>query len=516
MRTTAVLLATLLSGAFLLSCDLIETATGGGSSIAKDDYEPNDQRNTAAAISLNSDINGTIHVPADVDYFTFTTQNSDNWDWIKSTITNVSGMSAQLTLYNSNGEEVARANSANEGSDVSQLLATTGGTYYAKINSYFSNDSGSYTFSVSNLDTNDIYEPNETRTAAYTLGSLPVSSINGRLLSGSEQDWYKFTTENDGVWDWVKFDITNVSNSLTAQLSVFNSQGTEVFSSNAATNGADLSHSMATTGGTFYAKINSYFANDTGSYSLSIHNLDTNDTYEPNESRDSARNLGTLPVSSVNGRILSGSEQDWYEFTTENKGIWDWVEFDITRVSSGLSAELAVYDSTKSEIFKTNSANEGASFSHRMTSPGGTYYVKINSYFSEDHGSYTLGIRNLDTNDVYEYNDIQDSAHTITSVPSNTMACAIVGGNDEDWFSCPINAGETLQFSVSNSSQDLAVQIEFFDAQGESLGSSNGDKGADLAPTFTNSGSDNGTVYFKIASYYSNGYGDYELSVTAQ
>jgi len=502
----------------LFSCDIIDTSnedtTDGGSAYSQDSYEANNDRGSAASITLEEEISATLHTSSDLDWYVFTTDNNQQWDWVQFSITEVSGFRAELTVYDEQGNQVFRTYGANEGSNLTYLLATEGGTYYAEIESYYSSDLGTYSFSVANLDTNDAYEPNETRDDAYELDTLPMVPIMGRILSGNEKDWYTFTSENMQEWDWLLFSFTDVSSDIRIEFTIYDQNGDELVNTSSTGEGADVSRLMPTTGGTFYAMVESYYSGDTGSYTLSIQNLDTNDIYEPNESRDSAYDLGTLPVENVYGRILSGSETDWYSFTTSNDSVWDWIRFSLTDVTAEIRPEITVYDETGAEVFGTSGSNEGAGISHLMTSLGGTYSIAVESYYSSDTGSYTLSIQNLDTNDVYEPNDEQDSAYTITTIPSASMAGAIVGGEDKDWYSCEVNAGQTLQVSLIPSSSELRLEVEFFKADGTSLGSSSASSsGADLNTTFTNSGSTAGTIYFVVQSYYSNGHGDYTLSL---
>lgn len=364
-----------------------------------DKYEPNDSQSEAASINLETNINATIYPVDDEDYFVFTTTNTDKWDRVEVSLTGVSeDLRASLRVYDSEGVEVFTRHAPNSGANITETFNTEGGTYYVRVSAYISSHIGQYTLNVKNLDHNDEYAPNDELSEAYDLGILPASDINGIIASNTEEDWFKFTTENDGVWDYVKFDLTDVCSSFRARMRIYNENGKEIGSVTAETNGQSLGYTLATNGGTYYVRIFRYTGTvESGEYTLNIANLDANDDYAPNDTRETAYNLGTLPQIGLEGKIILGGEEDWYEFTTINDNP---IVVNLTSVGENLRASIRLTDGTTASNFTTGSSGSdiidyqfsGIGSPSQAIEEGKTYYFRVSGYLNSNRGEYTLSI----------------------------------------------------------------------------------------------------------------------------
>ncbi len=377
------------------SCEIIEDIAP----YSEDQYEPNDTRAEAAPIDMEANINATVYPEGDEDYYVFTTDNVDQWDRVEISVTNVSeDLEIRMYLYDEDGVEFHSENSGTRGANMSVTYETRGGTYYVRIRSRWTDDIGEYTLRVSNMDFNDQYAPNDSRGEAYDLGVLPVSDIEGILVSGDEEDWFKVTTENDGIWDYVQFDVTDVDDDLEVRFAVFNIDGNEVFAVNSGDRGANLRHTLATRGGVYYIRVTSRWGSvGNGEYTLGVQNLDANDQYEPNDSRNEAYDLGLLPISDINGMIIwTPGDEDWFKFQTDSD---DPFTITVSDVGDDLQVNLRIEDEPGNS-HTINSGSQGADVvisSDNMTyiSPesGKTFYVRVQGRFNGHRGPYTLSIQ---------------------------------------------------------------------------------------------------------------------------
>ncbi len=363
-----------------------------------DDYEVNESRSESSDINLATNINATIFPEGDVDWYRFQTDNSGEWDRVQLEVKNVSeDLEIRMTVYDGDGVELFGINAGSVGADLTTTMDTEGGTYYVKIVSRWDGKIGAYKLNVKNLDFNDEYAPNDTRSDAYNLETLPVSNVEGILVSDEEVDWFKFTTENDGIWDYVQFDITDVADDLEVRMTVYNVDGNEIFAVNSGTKGANLRHTLATQGGTYYVKISSRWSDvGDGYYTLDIANLHANDDFEPNDTRNTSYDLGSLPVSNIQGTVIwTDGDEDWYMFESQNDNPFI---VKITDVGDELQVNLRVEDGPGNS-HTINSGSSGADvqlstddMTYITPEGGGIYYVRVQGRYGSHRGDYTLSI----------------------------------------------------------------------------------------------------------------------------
>jgi hypothetical protein len=98
-----------------------------------DPYEPNNAKNKAVAISLNTNVSALISSSTDKDWFSFA--NSSTQKNIKVTLSNLPD-DYDLELYNPNGTKVATSENANTESEEILYNTTTVGIYKVKVLGY--------------------------------------------------------------------------------------------------------------------------------------------------------------------------------------------------------------------------------------------------------------------------------------------------------------------------------------------------------------------------------------------
>jgi len=388
----------------LTSCDKMDEAEDEVKPFQEDEYESNETRNESAKINLSTDVVATIFPEDDADFYEFQTENTDEWDRIEFDVSNVSeDLQIQLILYDKDGEKVFEDHSDTSGADLTSTFETKGGTYFVEVKDRWGGDIGKYTLNVANLDYNDEYAPNDSRDEAHDLGTLPAQEVKGVIVSGDEKDWFKFTTENNRIWDYVQFDVTNVAEDLQVNLTVFNSDGEEVFSENTSTKGANLTEvKLPTSGGTYYVEVKDRWEENSvsGNYTLDIANLDANDEYEFNDTRDDAYDLGTTPISNIQGKIIfTEGDDDWYMFTSASNEPFT---LSFTDLDEDLEVYFEIEDGSGNDYSTSN--NPGADLNvssddmrNIEAEDGGNYYLKVRGHwsggiFGGDRGDYTLSI----------------------------------------------------------------------------------------------------------------------------
>ncbi|MGB8956025.1 MAG: M4 family metallopeptidase [Tumebacillaceae bacterium] len=100
-------------------------------------------------------------------------------------------------------------------------------------------------------NTGDAFEPNDAQSQAYAINS--DTTYNGKISTSSDQDWFKFTTNNTGA---INVSLSNLPGDY--DLYLYNAAGTQVAKSENGSTTAESIAYNATTTGTFYVKVVGY------------------------------------------------------------------------------------------------------------------------------------------------------------------------------------------------------------------------------------------------------------------
>ncbi len=234
-----------------------------------DVYENNDVRNDATVLTMGKQIDAYVD-ESDVDWFQFTPSNVDKYDLSLIEAINPSeDLRIALDIYDDQGNRLG-GSSGEWGANVTINFSNYGGVFYVKITALYGNSKGKYSLKVSDTNSNDEYESNETRGTAYNLGNLPQMNINGSIVAPTEKDWYKFTVENNGVQDTIAIKVENNNSEFRADLEIYDEQGNSL-GENSGDWGSDILINLLTNGGAYYVKVSSLYEQNTGSYFLSIY-----------------------------------------------------------------------------------------------------------------------------------------------------------------------------------------------------------------------------------------------------
>lgn len=162
-----------------------------------DAFEPNDSRLVARKLDLGNPIEAGIG-EEDHDWYLVIVDNNDIIDITEIALTDVSAnLDAACNLYDVNGNHFYGKH-ADPGLDFSISMASRGGSYFIEIYSYSDRNEGYYTLTVSDTDSNDDYEPDESFGNARLISSFPSGELTGNIIFEAGVE------EPEGDWEFFK------------------------------------------------------------------------------------------------------------------------------------------------------------------------------------------------------------------------------------------------------------------------------------------------------------------------
>lgn len=191
-----------------------------GTEDLQDDFEPNNTWQEAFPIPQDEVLNAHISDENDVDYYRFATSHRDiTYDFISFEFTNVGeDMRICIEVLDENGQSQVSDLSGSAGANWIYKLTCPGGIYILKVfgDDGFQKYTGSYSFKVSNLNSNDEYAPNHAidMSAEVELNE----NITGKILSYDEEDFFLFANHNPGYWQRFTLAFTDVSSRIYGSL----------------------------------------------------------------------------------------------------------------------------------------------------------------------------------------------------------------------------------------------------------------------------------------------------------
>ncbi|MFA7360180.1 MAG: hypothetical protein WC139_04015 [Candidatus Kapaibacterium sp.] len=202
--------------------------------------------------------------------------------------------------------------------------------------------------------------------------------------------------------------------------------------------------------------------------------------------------------SSLKGYISSKGNYNVYRFTSKRGGV---IEMKADTVPGNLNLTLDMYDSQKNWLFGNYGAT-GQTVNLNAVRPPGTYYAVIkdgdNDASSDQPYSFVL---NLDSTDIYEYNNTLATARTI-GIDMEIQA-KIKPESDEDAFQFFSPKDGIVNFTISNVPQNIDIVTDLYDYQNNYIGGITGGTGESY--TF-GSMLFAGTYFIKLKDGYSDAY----------
>ncbi|PHR93778.1 MAG: hypothetical protein COA69_03880 [Robiginitomaculum sp.] len=233
---------------------------------------------TTATIAVNSQINSTIDVSGDTDWFSVTLEAGQTYDIsMLGTGTSSPLSDPLLRLFDANGVELATNDDIILGDVTNSLLTftvTTTGTYYVSAEAY-ANSSGT---TVTGDYTLSLFETNGTSgdiaaSTATTATAIVNGSVSGVLETTSDSDWFAITLVAGQRYSFAS-DGTGSDVLEDPFLTLYDANGNVVKSND--DSGPDLNAKMtfiAETSGVYYIGASS--VNSDGQYAITVKELPT-------------------------------------------------------------------------------------------------------------------------------------------------------------------------------------------------------------------------------------------------
>ena len=252
--------------------------------------------------------------------------------------------------------------------------------YYIRITGSAADDVNSYTLSLTGPLAGDDFEPDN---RAEDATALPLgTTLSSFIFTRNDEDWYRIVTTTDA-----HLVVTlNVPESVDYDLVIYDNLGANIGRSLSFGPGQDEEAVVTVPAGTYFAKVTTLRRNYTQGhrYSLTAISGTFTDSFEPNNTRASARRVGPGALVS---KMYSDTDEDWYRFNLSATGTVsivlevppsEYLQFDLVNGSGAVIATV-------------NPFGRGADASLVRTLPGpGAYYVRVFSGFSASLEDYTL------------------------------------------------------------------------------------------------------------------------------
>ncbi|MFN0274397.1 MAG: hypothetical protein ACKVPJ_01525, partial [Chitinophagales bacterium] len=354
-------------------------------------------------------------------------------------------------------------------------------------------------------------EPNDTKATA---DDAPLTATNtGSADNGGDQDWWKVTITGNGT---LTITTTPTISSEFLWCYLYDNDGTTLLSSGYSTTTFNESR-VDLAAGTYYIKFICFYSTDSTGYDFTATYTAPSvpEDDEPNGSYLTANVIGLN--DSTTGHVgyyynLQRDTVDWYTITTTQDG-----PFYIYLES--LNSEFTwayLYDSDGSTLLASGYSTSAFSI-NRQDLAAGTYYVRVNTFYSYDYSPYKIRNESISVgldNDA-EPND--DVASAVVISPNSTNEGHIGYYNSGvrdvyDWYETTIPADGNLTLSLTGSVAGKYTWIYLYDSDGSTILQS-----SYSLSTFSISRDDlaQGTYYVRINEFYTGSeYTGYTLTST--
>ncbi len=201
----------------------------------------------------------------------------------------------------------------------------------------------------------------------------------------------------------------------------------------------------------------------------------TDDAYEENDTRTTAKDLGTLSGTTTLNNLVMADGADYYKFTITSAAT-SANSISMNFLHSQGDLDLRLYNSTGTLLKRS----EGTTNTETISLSGlaaGTYYVHAYGYRAVTNPNYSLTISapGALTDDSYENNDTQATATNLGALTGVATVNNLVLADSADWFNFSTSATGTssdfVRINFTNSQGNLT--LELWSSTGTLLGTSN-------------------------------------------
>lgn len=403
----------------------------------------------------------------------------------------------QIGLYDATGR-LLRSSVSSAGAATLSMIGFGAGTYYLKVTERDGRDVLDYSLEVPyGRMQDDAYEENDTRAAARDLGSLTARFTASGLALADDADWYKFTMAGAGAaGDQVRITFNHAWGNLDLRL--YNASGVEI----GASRGTGDSETVSLQGlaaGAYYVMVFGQPIQPSYSLEVTPGRAAPDDAYEENDTRQTARDLGTLTSRFTAANLAMLDAGDWYKFTMAGQGATgDFVRIAFRHAQGDL--DLRLYNAAGMQVGASLAGSDGETISLAGLASG-AYYVQVYGW-QAFNPSYSLEIAPgvIRGDDHYEENDTRATASDLGTLTGRFLATDLVKGDVVDWFefTMPGNgaSGDVVRIAFSHAQGDLELRL--YDRLGQQIASS---QTAGDAEQISLQGLPGGTYYVQVYSW---------------
>ena len=451
-----------------------------------------DDKDSATAIAVGADTQGSLDYEGDADFFHFTAAAGQFYEIAVALGTLEDAGINVVNLLDSTGEFLAHDNDE-VGSRLLRvvLAASYSGDYYVQVGRLWGGE-GSYTLTISLADIQDDHGNDADSATAIAVGA----DTQGSLDHNDDTDFFQFTASAGKLYQ-IDVALGTLENSDLALYDSYDSDGWTLASSDVGDLGASRIVWEAPDFGDedYYVEVSNWLGG-TGSYTLTVSLSDMQDDHGDHIETATAIEVETP----VGGNVNYESDTDYFRFTATADQL-----YQIDVAPGTLEGSWAyLYDSGGVPLKAGSNVDVGVHASRIVWSApvSGDYYVSVSS-LAGSTGSYTLTISPSDIQD-----DHGDYIETATAMEVGTTVEGIVDyDGDIDLFRFTA-AGQGYQIDVALGTLDHSVAM-LLDSDGRELTSSQGDSRASrIVWTLPDSG------YHYVAVFGLGGTGSYTLTIS--
>jgi hypothetical protein len=287
-----------------------------------------------------------------------------------------------ITLYRGNE---ALAHNDDNGNGVASLIeypVQSGLDYLLCVEGYDEDETGPYRFMASFETIRDPGEPNDTVSQAVSFN--PDSPVAAYFLDPDDVDWYRVTVAaagalkvyTEGVMDTVIL-MYDAGNNIIAEDDDSGGNGNALVSARV-------------TPGTVFVRVSAYDG-QLGRYTLRglFYEPVQPDRFEPDDERDSAKNIGEGDFQERN--FTDSSDEDWARLRIAGQGTY---AIFAEAADGALDTFLELYDSGGDLIDANDDWGDGLNARLRLTLSPGTYYIKASTVSGDpmENSTYILSV----------------------------------------------------------------------------------------------------------------------------
>ncbi len=391
-----------------------------------DDY--GDDQASATAVTVGTPTAGRLETAMDLDVFSVVTQANRIY---RLTCSSGSGSSCYPAVTNAAGVPVANQSSSNQVS-----WESTGGTYYVRIGSSYSQP-GSYSFVVEDLGVDD-YGDTITTATALTASSMVQG---GTLEQPGDVDVFSFSAVAPNVYRFTCASTTGSPCNLTLK----NAFGAVLQGSGYS--GTSAVSIEATTTATYYVEVGSTYGSSSGGYTFSLQNLGPDDF---GDDRLTATPI-TAGGAGVAGTLETPTDVDTFSFTAVANHIY----LVTCTASAGSSCSTQVKNPLGTIVANGTGSGSGSTVASFEAATGGAFVVEVLSGYNWSAGTYALTLVDIGLDD---HGDTPATATALTVPTAPTMASLEVFG-DVDVFSFDAISGRIYAFTVASSGYGVDLRL---------------------------------------------------------